>query len=61
MNWIDQKYINSLATRLSMFTRKDDNVYNMRCPLCGDSQKSKTKARGYILGRDGKYVYTCHN
>jgi hypothetical protein len=44
-----------------MFAKKDDDVYNMRCPLCGDSQKSKTKARGYILGRGGSYVYTCHN
>ena len=61
MNWIDQKYINALAPRLSMFARKDDNVWNMRCPICGDSRKSKTKARGYILGRNGSYMYTCHN
>jgi hypothetical protein len=61
MLWIDLKYIGSLATRLSMFARKDDNVWNMRCPICGDSRKSKTKARGYILGKNGTYMYTCHN
>lgn len=61
MRHIDLKYIGALAPRMSMFAKKDDDVYNMRCPLCGDSQKSKTKARGYILGRGGSYVYTCHN
>jgi hypothetical protein len=61
MLWIDLKYIGGLATRLSMFARKDDNVWNMRCPICGDSRKSKTKARGYILGKSGSYMYTCHN
>ena len=61
MQWIDVKYIGALAPRLSMFSRKDDNIWNMRCPICGDSRKSKTKARGYILGKNGKYMYTCHN
>lgn len=61
MQWIDVKYIGALAPRLAMFARKDDNIWNMRCPLCGDSRKSKTKARGYILGKEGRYMYTCHN
>jgi hypothetical protein len=61
MQWIDVKYIGALAPRLAMFARKDDNIWNMRCPLCGDSRKSKTKARGYILGKGGKFMYTCHN
>ncbi len=61
MNWIDLKYIGALAPRLSMFSRKSDTVWNMRCPLCGDSRKSKTKARGYILGKNNKFFYTCHN
>ena len=61
MQWIDLKYIGALAPRLSMFAKKDNDVWNMRCPICGDSQKSKSKARGYILGKNGKYSYTCHN
>lgn len=61
MHWIDQKYIGALAPKLQMFARKSDNVWNMRCPICGDSRKSKTKARGYILGKQGSYIYTCHN
>lgn len=61
MQWIDLKYIGALAPRLSLFAKRDSDVWNMRCPLCGDSQKSKTKARGYILGKGGRYIYTCHN
>lgn len=61
MQWIDLKYIGALAPRLQMFTKRDDNVWNMRCPICGDSRKSKTKARGYILGKNGSFLYTCHN
>ena len=33
----------------------------MRCPICGDSQKSKTKARGWILEKDNLALYYCHN
>ena len=44
-----------------MFAKKDDNLWNFRCPICGDSRKSKTKARGYILGKGSSYMYTCHN
>lgn len=61
MQWIDIKYIGALAPRLSMFAKRDNDVWNFRCPICGDSHKSKTKARGYILGKGGKYMYTCHN
>jgi hypothetical protein len=61
MNWIDLKYIGVLAPKLSLFSRKDDNVWNMRCPLCGDSQKSKTKARGFILNKGKGYFFVCHN
>ncbi len=61
MNWIDLKYIGALAPKLLMFAKKDDNLWNMRCPICGDSKKSKTKARGYIIGKGDSYIYTCHN
>lgn len=61
MQWIDQKYIGALSPRLSMFAKKDTEIWNMRCPICGDSRKSKTKARGYIIGKGGSYMYVCHN
>jgi hypothetical protein len=61
MSWIEQKYINAVSPRLQFFTKKSDGIWNLRCPICGDSRKSKTKARGFILERGGKYTYVCHN
>ena len=33
----------------------------MSCPYCGDSQKNKTKARGYIFQKGNDLIYKCHN
>ena len=63
MNFIDLKYVGISSTRLDHYTIKDNSPYraNVRCPVCGDSQKSKTKARGWILSKDNKGWYYCHN
>lgn len=61
MNIIDQKYIAQLANHLPHFKKKRDHEWNMRCIFCGDSQKKKHKARGYIYLRNDKYFYYCHN
>lgn len=36
-------------------------VTNFSCPLCGDSEKNKNRARGYIIEKGGKFNYYCHN
>ena len=59
--WLDQKYIGILSIHLEQFKRKGSYSYNFRCPVCGDSKKSKTKARGYIFGKPGGLFYKCHN
>jgi hypothetical protein len=61
MNWLEHKYILLLSNRLLKFKRKSPVLFNMRCPFCGDSQKNKNKARGYIYQRSGKSFYSCHN
>ena len=48
MDLIDNKYIGLLSTRLQKFKKVKANLFNFRCPLCGDSQKNKNKTRGYI-------------
>jgi len=58
---LEEKYIMLASPMLDRFVRKDDTLYNFRCPFCGDSEKSKAKARGYLLYKDGKYVSYCHN
>ena len=59
--WIDHKYVGLLSPRLDRFARKSDKLYNFRCPFCGDSQKNKWKARGYIYDVKGKLNFKCHN
>ena len=46
-SYIDTKFINLLSTRLPKFKRKAEYLFNFRCPHCGDSQKSQSKARGF--------------
>lgn len=59
--WIDQKYLTEISSTLDKFKQKRAGLYNCRCPFCGDSEKSKIKARGYFYAKDGKYKYSCHN
>ena len=48
MDFIDVKYINLISSRLPKFKKVKPYLYNFRCPICGDSQKEKNKARGYL-------------
>lgn len=61
MTWIDQKYINLMSGRLPRFKRKSQNLWNFRCPICGDSETNRSKARGYIFCKNSKYIFHCHN
>jgi hypothetical protein len=60
-NFIDTKYLHLLSSQLDQFKRKNDTVYNFRCPYCGDSQTDKNKARGYMFLKEGNYIFKCHN
>lgn len=35
--------------------------YNFRCPLCGDSQKSLHKKRGYVYFAKNAWIFVCFN
>lgn len=61
MSWIDQKYILLLSNRLQGFKKKTSSLYNFRCPICLDSEKSKSKARGYLIEDKGSFYFFCHN
>ena len=61
MNQIDSKYIGLVSSRLSKFKRVKANLYNFRCPICGDSKKYKNKARGYFYGIKENVNFRCHN
>jgi len=61
MDLIDDKFINLLSTRLEKFKKVKPSLYNCRCPICGDSQKNKSKARGYFYNIKNNTNYKCHN
>ena len=61
MDLVDSKYIGLVSSRLSKFKRVKANLYNFRCPICGDSQKHKNKARGYIYPIKANSNFRCHN
>ena len=59
--FIDRNFLLQVSPKLQRFTKKKDDLYNFRCPLCGDSQKNKLKSRGYIFRKKNDYFYMCHN
>ena len=61
MDIIDSKYIGLVSSRLDKFKRVKPNLFNFRCPICGDSQKHKSKARGYFYQMQVQTNYKCHN
>ena len=61
MDLIDSKYIGLVSSRLQKFKRVKADLYNFRCPICGDSQKHKNKARGYFYQVKINTNFKCHN
>ena len=61
MDLIDSKYIGLISSRLQKFKKVKADLYNFRCPICGDSQKHKNKARGYFYVVKNNTNYKCHN
>jgi hypothetical protein len=59
--YVDIKYLNMASHRFELFKRKSDYLFNVRCPICGDSQKNKRKMRGYIFKKNNDLIYKCHN
>ena len=61
MDFVDVKYINLISARFQKFKKVKSNLYNFRCPICGDSQKNRNKARGYLYQVKNNTNFKCHN
>lgn len=61
MSFLDTKYIQLISPQLQKFTKKKSDLYNFRCPYCGDSRKRQDKARGYFYRLKNEMVFKCHN
>ena len=59
--YIEQKNLLIASSQLQQFKRKGDFLFNFRCPYCGDSQKNRTKARGFVFRKEANLIYKCHN
>ena len=56
-------YVNQVGLRLEGFKQQRANVWNARCPICGDSERNSSKRRFYIHADKDKttLMATCHN
>lgn len=59
--YIDRRFLLQVSPRLERFAQKKADLYNFRCPFCGDSQKNKSKCRGFVFRKKNDYFFTCHN
>lgn len=60
LNPIDVKYF-KLAVSESNIKHISDTDIQCRCPICGDSQKSRNKARLHLYLRNGESRVNCFN
>ena len=58
---IESKYIKLISSRLRNFKQKKDYLWNFSCPICGDSKKNLSKARGYVFQKGTNLFFNCHN
>ena len=58
---IESKYIRLISSRLRNFKQKKDYLWNFSCPICGDSTKNLSKARGYVFQKGTNLFFNCHN
>jgi hypothetical protein len=59
--WLERKYINLVGSSLRNFKQKSPYLFVASCPLCGDSQRNKFKARGYFYTKKDQFFYKCFN
>ena len=59
--YTDQKYVGLISPRLELFKQVRQNLWNSRCPICGDSQKNRSKKRLYIYAKKQDLFVKCHN
>lgn len=58
--FVQKQFITRISSRLINFKEKSNNLYNSKCPICGDS-KTKNKSRFYIFLNNNKFFVKCHN
>ena len=57
---LQKEFIHRLSYTLRNFKWKSNGA-NFSCPICGDSKKNPTKARGYLFEKKNLFQFFCHN
>lgn len=61
MSFIEEEYLRKISWRLRNFKVKGNHAYVFSCPICGDSKKKLTKARGGAFDKNGSLLIGCFN
>lgn len=59
--WVEEKYIGLIGSRVRNFKQIDSARYQCACPICGDSKKDESAARGSFYIYQGEWWYHCYN
>ena len=57
---LDESYLRLSSARLLKFKQLGPHRFNARCPICGDSKRSKSKARFHVFEHEKKASLVCH-
>ena len=57
--YIDETFLRQISSRLERFKQTSPHHFNARCPICGDSQRSKSKARWHAFQHNSKGFLVC--
>ena len=63
LDYVDLQYADKVSVRFEKYEVKSRSPFeaNFRCPYCGDSAKSKHKARGWFFEGKAGIRFFCHN
>ena len=62
-DYLDQRYVERMQFKLDRYKLHSTLPFkaNFRCPYCGDSQKSKYKARAWFIEKNNLIFFHCFN
>lgn len=57
--YLDETFLRQVSNRLDKFKQTSAHHFNARCPICGDSRRSKSKARWHAFQHESKGFLVC--
>lgn len=57
--YLDETFLRQISSRLEKFKQTSPHRFNARCPICGDSKRSKSKARWHAFQHNSKGFLVC--